>query len=1380
MVGAYPMSVRTDVINLNINVNANVAQNQLNELRKKAADVRFQMDGLKKGTQEYLDKKAQLAEYNSQMAELKKTIGLTALSQKELVAELNKLKALKGSTVPFSKEYEEFDKQIKKVENRLYDVRNGVQGFSSFMSKIKDEVKQFGLLAAGYLGFQFLGSQFKNIITGSGKLSDQLADLRRVAGFTNEEAENLNKGLSKIDTRTAVSQLRDIAIVAGKLGVAKEDILGFTKAVDQLVVALGDELGDADAITSTLGKILSVFDGKIDGDNITKLGNSIVELANTGSASGAFIADFDQRLSGIAKSSGISLGALSGLGAGLEEMGARVESSSTAIQKLIVSISENIPAATKIANLSIEDFAKLGVKSFDELFKKDPTEALLRYSQGLVKNKTSFSEVTASLKDAGEEGARTIEVITKLGGSADYLRGRIDLGKESIKESSAITEAFALKNETFGASLEKLGKDFNSYVSGSGITAFLKSATDGVIRFIAFLKDLPNWLRENRTALLAVITVLFAYIAAKTKATQASLLNRLATLLETAADKLEAAQKVISTAVTKAYAFAKAVLTREITLATAAQRVFNLVLKANPLVLIISLVGALATAISFLAKKTTELSASEKVRQDLQRQTVESTANEIATMRSLINVVGDSNISLESRKKALKDLIAINPEYLKGLTLENIRSQEGVNIINNYVKALRQKAAIQAGTEAQAEKIKEDMKLQQQQFELEKKIANGKKELNDLSADEQELVGTARKQFAFSASVTDLFTGSSAADEALNEIKSKRAKIQVELDIIDGFIAENYTKTIDAVSAKDNTVKDVIDKSVAARIKFLQEKIDGLKAAYQTLDAVDTKGQATNLAEQKKYQDELDRLEGKQNKSAEKAFKKTESEIQRLRKEWQALSHDINDAFALMKDDPFAQGISKANKEAEEQQAKVELFLKKKIITQQQYADSSVRIEEIRLKKIKDLVEKYAVRGDTNFEVGKSQDVAKPIVANKVTSFDGNSFKDTAKRAFDDELAAAELKAITTNGRKKLIAELQILELQKAQELSNKELTENQIALIEEKYRQKARAATLESFSRRAEAILDFAVQLSNLGNSLDRVLSAGAERELARDKRNNDAKAAGYKKLLDNKLISERRYNTLVAKQDEELAKKKHALDVKAFKRQQALAITGAIINGAMGVTSTLAARPGLADIFSLGVARAIQVGLVVASTALQIAEIKGQKPPEAAKGGVFNGPSHSQGGMTVYDNRTGKPTVEVEGGEPFMVLSKNTMKNNAPIVKALLDSSMNKNGAVVPLVPKWKTAKFPEINTARVLPILASGGVVVPMKSSKAINSEDNGLSDPETKAILRNIVDEQVQTRAALNSFNGRLNAVVSLKDLTDKQALLNKARGASGIN
>jgi TP901 family phage tail tape measure protein len=482
------MSVRTDVVNLIVNVGGDKAQNELNQLRKKSADLNAEMKALHKNTTEYKNKAAELKVVDTQMASLRKQIGLTALSQKELTSELKRLQQLKNITTPQSKEFHELQNQINAVNKRLYEVKNGVFGFGASMHKVKAEIKQFGMLALSYLGFEFITSQFKQIITGAGKLSDQLADLQRVAGFTASEAQNLNNSLRGLDTRTSGESLRQIAIIAGKLGVAKDDILGFTKAVDMLVVSLGDELGDADQITTQLGKILNVFDGEVNGKNITSLGNAVVELANAGVASGSFITDFTQRVAGIAKASNLSLGATVGLAAGFEELGLRSESSSTALQKLLSTIATDTPKAAKIAGMPIAEFNKL--------FAEAPQQALIKYAQGLVKNKQSFSEIATSFKDAGEEGARVIATLQAIGQRGEFLSEKIALGTNAIKENSAITEAYRLKNENLGATLDKIGKRLSAMFTSSGFVKGLTSILTGFGELIGAVKSSDTALEQ--------------------------------------------------------------------------------------------------------------------------------------------------------------------------------------------------------------------------------------------------------------------------------------------------------------------------------------------------------------------------------------------------------------------------------------------------------------------------------------------------------------------------------------------------------------------------------------------------------------------------------------------------------------------------------------------------------------------------------------------------------------------------------------------------------------------------------------------------------------------------------------------------------------------
>jgi hypothetical protein len=63
----------------------------------------------------------------------------------------------------------------------------------------------------------------------------------------------------------------------------------------------------------------------------------------------------------------------------------------------------------------------------------------------------------------------------------------------------------------------------------------------------------------------------------------------------------------------------------------------------------------------------------------------------------------------------------------------------------------------------------------------------------------------------------------------------------------------------------------------------------------------------------------------------------------------------------------------------------------------------------------------------------------------------------------------------------------------------------------------------------------------------------------------------------------------------------------------------------------------------------------------------------------GVLQGSSHAQGGLLVFDSQTGRQVGEFEGGEPTMILSKNTYANNKRLVDSLLEASLHRNGAPV-----------------------------------------------------------------------------------------------------
>jgi TP901 family phage tail tape measure protein len=1374
-----PMSVRTDVINLQVNINGNDAQNNLNELRKKAKDIAFEMEGLKKGTQAYIDKKKELSGVTAEMDNLKKQIGITALSQKELVAELGKLKALQGSTIPFSKEYKDFAKQIKEVDNRLYDVRNGVQGFSSFFSKIKDEVKQFGAVAVGYSGFQFLSSQFSNIIQGSAKLSDQLADLRRVSGFTQQGAEALNSSLSKLDTRTAVGSLRDIAIIAGKLGVAKEDILGFTEATDKLVVSLGDELGNADQITTQLGKILNVFDGKVNGDNITRLGNSFVTLANAGVASGGFIAEFDQRLASVAKSAGIGLGELSGLGAGLEELGGKVESSSTAFQKLLGTISADIPAAAKIAGVSTEAFRKL--------FNEDAIGASLKYSAALVKNKSSLEEVTKSLQGAGEDGARTINLINTLGQKSEFLAEKVKIGADSLKESSQITEAFALKNENFGASLDKLGKQFNSFVSSPAIVNFLQGAVQGLSNFLKVLGSVPQFIKENTLAFqlltAGIILLNRQYIVSALviiRDTTLKVANAIATRAVTIATALaEVAQASYITVVT--------LLSGRITLATAAQRLwsFALSLGAGPLGIIISLIGAAVIAFNALIGKTQTLTAAQRAQLDVQAKITEYTKDEEQAARSLFNQITKGNLGYDEKKKLLADLIKLNPEYLKGLTLENIKTEEGIKILDNYILKLRE----QNREKARAKVIQEK----------EDKIVDIENSLKDKSVEVKnsrgEIVGREikNKDNSFLGAVKSIFTENEVS--VFQDKKAELASLKSEVNAL-------YTEVKNAIATSSEKEKNqdtnIDSTSSATKEEIKAAETERKRKAKEEADKLEQlrKDAAAFAAELKKL-----RAKAEQGTLSEDDRERAQIEekyaelIARAKLYWAqntTLGKQASADIIAIRDAQLAALNKKiferdGAKEYEESlRLSNEFYDQKKVKAQQDFVSGKISKQAYELEltaiEIDAATNRLIIAQDYSASVEKA---AKDVTTFKRTQLDKQTADAVAaaerqkKLTVDDQLAAAKLAVISKpkNSDARLEAEKNYLKLKYELTEKNENDTQAMRELKERELQDKLDELDNQRLQTRIDNAFKYIEAFQQAINSLNTILSNRENRELQRDKAINDRKRSNYKSQLDNKLISKEQYDSKLDKLNLEQERKEKEIKLRQARREKALGIFAAIINTAQAVTAALTAKPWTPANFTFAAIAGILGGL-------QIATAASAPLPELGRGGhLGNGPkhSHSSRGLHVVNPLTGKTEMLLEQNEA--VINSNAIDSNRrmtvtgtpkQIASAINSSHGGVSFASGAIISAGWFNQRPATIKPGIVRMMAQGGIV-----GNTSNSGELGELSLAQLQALQDVVASNEAMRADIKNFNTNLKAYVVFKEVQASANTLDQVKKASGF-
>ena len=190
-----------------------------------------------------------------------------------------------------------------------------------------------------------------------------------------------------------------------------------------------------------------------------------------------------------------------------------------------------------------------------------------------------------------------------------------------------------------------------------------------------------------------------------------------------------------------------------------------------------------------------------------------------------------------------------------------------------------------------------------------------------------------------------------------------------------------------------------------------------------------------------------------------------------------------------------------------------------------------------------------------------------------------------------------------------------------------------------------------------ATITLNSAVQLTD---AISQVQQAKIQKELTEEQAKYDEKNKLLKEQLDANLISEAEYNTQKTAVDAEFKATESKLKTEAFKKEKEANLIKAIMNTATGVAGAL---PNVPLSILAGVLGAVQVGLIAS-----------QPIPKFAKGGVFGGNSHVNGGTKgVFSDGT---QIEVERDENFYILNKNASKH----INGL--SSLNQRFGGIPLM--------------------------------------------------------------------------------------------------
>ena len=610
---------KAEAVDIN-NVMNNLKTVPMKDLKVAAQQLQEELNAATQGTEEFIVKSAQLRQVNSQI--------------------------------------ETVNKQWKEHDNAVMRV-----------------IKRLGAYVLVYAGFNELWGKVKQMTQANLDLSDSLANIQKATGLSAESVADLSREIDKIDTRESQKGLHDLAFEAGKLGLtAKTDLIEFVEAGNEVITALGDELGGAEAVRGLMkiNDLLGETKRLGVGQALKATGSAINELSNTSTASAGPIADIISRIGSVGAAARLSMPDIAALGATADALGQEVEVSGTALSKFITSLQTNTRGIAQAVGINDEELQKL----MDAGKTMEAMIMVLERTKGMG----GLKEIAPLMKEFGSDGERLNRVITAFSSNVDVLKTQVDTSRTAFSEATSVTREYNVMNESAMALVQRLGNMLMETFVNSRFVAGIKSV-------LQFFIDMPNWIERNRVAFVAlkiVLAEILVLIAAKNWALFLTTLKSIGAFIagpfitgwKALRLQILAAEMQLSLA-----GVATAGLTGKI-------RVLWAVMKANPLGIILTILTAVGVAMYDMA---THVSATAKATGEYNAQLVK----ERLELDALFAGLSNNNIALSEKKKLIDEINNRYSSYL-GFMLSEKSSADKLAAAHDLINAkLRERLALQ-------------------------------------------------------------------------------------------------------------------------------------------------------------------------------------------------------------------------------------------------------------------------------------------------------------------------------------------------------------------------------------------------------------------------------------------------------------------------------------------------------------------------------------------------------------------------------------------------------------------------------------------------------------------------------------------------------------
>lgn len=425
------------------------ADRSLKGFRDDLKSLRTEMQVAKSGGKEYAQSLKGLREQSDVLTRTLKT-------QKEQVAELRKRyeesKRVKGEdsdqTRKLSDEYNKAVAAMNRTEQQLGRVNGAIeeqvnplkrlgkqwQDTGEKMQSIGQSMSSFGrdyslkvtapIVAGGVAVFK-AATDYESAFAG----------IRKTTDATEEEFAAISKGIRAMSKElpAAATEIAAVGEAAGQLGIAKEDILDFSR----VMIDLSESSNlTADEAATQLARFANITQMSM--KDIRRLGSVIVDLGNNSATTEGEIVSMGMRLAGTGAMMGMSEANIMALAAAMSSVGIEAEAGGTAMSTVMKKINTAVATGGEFMG-EFASIAKVSSKEFADTWKKNPVEALDLFIKGLAKSGEEGENLAEILGFIGIKGIREQDTLLRLAGATDLLSYSVGIGNNAWEENIALT-----------------------------------------------------------------------------------------------------------------------------------------------------------------------------------------------------------------------------------------------------------------------------------------------------------------------------------------------------------------------------------------------------------------------------------------------------------------------------------------------------------------------------------------------------------------------------------------------------------------------------------------------------------------------------------------------------------------------------------------------------------------------------------------------------------------------------------------------------------------------------------------------------------------------------------------------------------------------------